>query len=167
MVLTVLTIAGSTYPVWLRLGMLRKPLVQQAGVDHTEGSLARQALKGAGIRGLNPKVFLLFLALPPQFTGPTGSWPVAGQIVTLRLVHVASCAVIYTGVGSGALAVLGTRPTAARTVIRFPALLDLEPGLSQIPTAMVGAYLEGSAHAFAMRTFAPGIGVAETRSAAA
>jgi len=43
-------------------------------------------------------------------------------------------------------------------------VLDLEPDLSQIPTAMIGAigaYPEGSEHAFEMRTFAPGVGVAE------
>jgi PhzF family phenazine biosynthesis protein len=43
-------------------------------------------------------------------------------------------------------------------------VLDLEPDLSRIPTAMVGAigaYPEGSEHAFEMRTFAPGVGVAE------
>ena len=43
-------------------------------------------------------------------------------------------------------------------------VLDLEPDLSRIPTAMVGAigaYPQGSEHAFEMRTFAPGVGVAE------
>ncbi|MFC9689175.1 PhzF family phenazine biosynthesis protein [Kribbella sp. NPDC056951] len=43
-------------------------------------------------------------------------------------------------------------------------VLELEPDLSRIPTAMVGvigAYPDGSEHAFEMRTFAPGIGVAE------
>lgn len=43
-------------------------------------------------------------------------------------------------------------------------VLDLEPDLSLIPTAMVGAigaYPDGSEHAFEMRTFAPAIGVAE------
>ena len=43
-------------------------------------------------------------------------------------------------------------------------VLDLEPDLSRIPTAMVGAigaYPEGSEHAFEMRTFAPGVGVVE------
>ncbi|RJT74401.1 PhzF family phenazine biosynthesis protein [Arthrobacter cheniae] len=43
-------------------------------------------------------------------------------------------------------------------------VLDLDPDLSLIPTAMVGAigaYPEGSEHAFEMRTFAPGVGVAE------
>ncbi|WP_394525647.1 PhzF family phenazine biosynthesis protein [Paenarthrobacter nicotinovorans] len=43
-------------------------------------------------------------------------------------------------------------------------VLDLTPDLSLIPTAMVGAigaYPAGSEHAFEMRTFAPGVGVAE------
>lgn len=43
-------------------------------------------------------------------------------------------------------------------------VLDLEPDLSQIPTAMIGAigaYPEGSVHAFEMRTFAPRVGVDE------
>ncbi|GAA2804067.1 PhzF family phenazine biosynthesis protein [Saccharopolyspora taberi] len=43
-------------------------------------------------------------------------------------------------------------------------VLDLEPDLSRIPTAMVGAlgaYPRGSEHAFELRTFAPGAGVAE------
>ncbi|MFE3051107.1 PhzF family phenazine biosynthesis protein [Streptomyces albidoflavus] len=43
-------------------------------------------------------------------------------------------------------------------------VLALDPDLSLIPTAMVGAigaYPEGSGHAFEMRTFAPGVGVAE------
>jgi PhzF family phenazine biosynthesis protein len=43
-------------------------------------------------------------------------------------------------------------------------VLALEPDLSRIPDAMVGAigaYPEGSEHAFEMRTFAPRVGVAE------
>lgn len=43
-------------------------------------------------------------------------------------------------------------------------VLALEPDLSVIPRSMVGvigAYPEGSEHAFEMRTFAPGVGVAE------
>lgn len=43
-------------------------------------------------------------------------------------------------------------------------VLALEPDLSLIPDAMVGAigaYPEGSPHAFEMRTFAPAVGVAE------
>jgi PhzF family phenazine biosynthesis protein len=43
-------------------------------------------------------------------------------------------------------------------------VLDLEPDLSLIPEAMVGAigaHPIGSEHAFEMRTFAPGVGVVE------
>ncbi|GAA2173239.1 PhzF family phenazine biosynthesis protein [Arthrobacter parietis] len=43
-------------------------------------------------------------------------------------------------------------------------VLDLEPDLSRIPTAMigaVGAYPDGSEHAYEMRTFAPALGVPE------
>ncbi|MFP5314055.1 MAG: PhzF family phenazine biosynthesis protein [Actinomycetes bacterium] len=43
-------------------------------------------------------------------------------------------------------------------------VLDLEPDLSQIPTAMIGAigaYPEGSEYAYEMRTFAPAAGITE------
>lgn len=43
-------------------------------------------------------------------------------------------------------------------------VLDLEPDLPQIPTAMIGAigaYPEGSEHAYEMRTFAPAVGIVE------
>jgi threonine/homoserine/homoserine lactone efflux protein len=75
-------------------------------------------LKGFGVGGLNPKVFLLFLALLPQFTDPDGRWPVAAQILCLGMVHVASCAVVYTAVGVGGRVVLQARPAAARVVSR-------------------------------------------------
>jgi PhzF family phenazine biosynthesis protein len=52
-------------------------------------------------------------------------------------------------------------------VVQLPTaeeVLALKPDLSVIPTAMVGAigaYPDGSEHAFEMRTFAPGVGVPE------
>ncbi|MER8069782.1 PhzF family phenazine biosynthesis protein [Streptomyces sp. NPDC094034] len=52
-------------------------------------------------------------------------------------------------------------------VVQLPTaeeVIALEPDLSLVPTAMVGvigAYPEGAEHAFEMRTFAPGVGVAE------
>ena len=118
-IMTVLTVTGALYLVWLGIGTLRKPPTPQQDTGPREGSWWRQALRGAGISGLNPKVFLLFLALLPQFTDPSGSWPIATQIVTLGLVHVLSCAVIYTAVGLASRAVLRTRPAAARAVTRF------------------------------------------------
>ncbi len=119
LVMTVLTVAGAAYLVWLGIGTLVRPSAPQAGAEQAAGSWARQVVKGAGISGLNPKLFLLFLALLPQFTDPDARWPLAVQIVALGLVHVASCAVVYTGVGTGARRVLRTRPAAARMVSRF------------------------------------------------
>jgi threonine/homoserine/homoserine lactone efflux protein len=117
LLLSVLTAVGAAYLVWLGIGMLIHPAAPQTHTENPSVSWLRQAAKGAGISGLNPKVFLLFLALLPQFTNPNASWPVAVQV--LGLVHVASCAVIYTGVGTGARRVLRARPTAARSLTRF------------------------------------------------
>jgi threonine/homoserine/homoserine lactone efflux protein len=63
-----------------------------------------QALKGAGVSGLNPKALLLFLALLPQFTDVAYAWPMPVQIMVLGLVHTLSCAAVYSGVGVGARA---------------------------------------------------------------
>jgi threonine/homoserine/homoserine lactone efflux protein len=79
---------------------------------------ARSSRKPPGHGDRSAEAFLLFLALLPQFTNPNAPWPVAIQIVTLGLVHVASCAVIYLVVGAGARQVLGARPGAARIVSR-------------------------------------------------
>ena len=118
LLLSVLTAVGAVYLVWLGIGMLARPALPQAGVDETPRSWLREAAKGAGISGLNPKVFLLFLALLPQFTDPNAAWPLTLQIVVLGLVHVTSCAVVYTGVGTGARRVLRARPAAALAVTR-------------------------------------------------
>jgi len=118
LVMTALTGAGAAYLVWLGIGGLTRPSPPQAGAEQAAGSWALQAAKGAGVSGLNPKVFLLFLALLPQFTDPDAAWPLAVQITVLGLVHVANCAVVYTGVGAGARLMLGARPAAALAVTR-------------------------------------------------
>ncbi len=63
-------------------------------------------------------MFLLFLALLPQFTDPNAKWPIAGQIVALGLVHIATCGVVYLAVGASARAALRTRPNVATAVTR-------------------------------------------------
>src|SRR5687768_8174901 len=90
LVLTLLTVVGAAYLVWLGIGTLTDPMGPLAGAEQAPGSWTRLALRGFGISGLNPKVFLLFLALLPQFTDPSAAWPLGGQIVALGLVHVAS-----------------------------------------------------------------------------
>ena len=83
-VLTLLTVAGTAYLIWLGVMMLvRHSSPPQAAVAGVPQSWVRQALTGLGISGLNPKVLLLFLALLPQFTDPGASWSLATQIVLL------------------------------------------------------------------------------------
>ncbi|MCO1337825.1 lysine transporter LysE [Kocuria polaris] len=119
--LTTLTAAGCVYLVWLGIAVLARPAVPRVhdGAQPPGAvGVPRQILAGAGISGLNPKVFLLFVALLPQFTDASTGWPVAGQIGALGLVHVVGCGVVYASVGLAARRVLGARPTAARVVSR-------------------------------------------------
>ncbi|WAT01609.1 LysE family translocator [Rouxiella chamberiensis] len=118
-VLSALTLAGAGYLLWLGIGMLRHPSLPRAEEGEDVGSRKKWALKGLCISGLNPKVFLLFLALLPQFTDTHASWPLPLQMSALGLVHVFSCGVVYLLVGYGASAVLKTRPRAAQRVSRI------------------------------------------------
>lgn len=117
--LSVLTVAGAGYLLWLGLNMLAHPATPHAERVQQSGSWTRWAFKGLCVSGLNPKVFLLFLALLPQFTDATTSWPLPLQMLALGLVHTISCGVVYLLVGFGSQAVLGARPVAARRVSRF------------------------------------------------
>ncbi|EJM50849.1 MULTISPECIES: LysE family translocator [unclassified Pseudomonas] len=117
--LTVLTVAGAAYLLWLGLNMLAHPATPHSDDVQTSGSWKRWAIKGLCVSGLNPKVFLLFLALLPQFTDTTAAWPVPMQMIALGLIHTVSCGVIYLLVGFGSQVVLQARPVAARFVSRF------------------------------------------------
>ncbi|WP_235436602.1 LysE family translocator [Arthrobacter sp. RIT-PI-e] len=119
MVLTVLTIIGAAYLVWLGITMMISSAGPTASSDRVSSSAFRQLARGFGVSGLNPKVFLLFLALLPQFTNPSGHWPVAMQIIALGLVHTLSCAVVYMAVGLASRRVLASKPSAARIVTRL------------------------------------------------
>ena len=118
MILTVLTLAGALYLLWLGVGMFRHPPVPESGVGQASDSWSRCAWKGLCVSGLNPKVLLLFLALLPQFTDPLSTWSIPTQIFALGALHAFSCGVIYLLVGFGAKAVLQTRPSAAKNVSR-------------------------------------------------
>jgi threonine/homoserine/homoserine lactone efflux protein len=137
LVLTALTAAGAAYLIWLGIGMLRHPAVPQSSDAGSTGSWLRQAVKGAGVSGLNPKLFLLFLALLPQFTDPQGSWPIAVQIVALGLVHMTSCAVIYSLVGTSARRVLRTRPAAAQLVSRISGIVVIVLGAALLAEQLI------------------------------
>lgn len=127
--LTVLTVAGSLYLIWLGVGALRHPAVVHADTDTASGSTWQWWLKGFGVSGLNPKVFLLFLAVLPPFIDPRAPWPLSLQISVLGLVHVASCAAMYFAVGYSADRLLRSRPIAARIVSRVSGVAMIGIGL--------------------------------------
>lgn len=131
-VLTALTVAGAGYLVWLGVTTLVRPPAPWAGDMQETDTWVRQAVKGFGVSGLNPKVFLLFLALLPQFVEPGARWPLAVQTVVLGLVHVVSCSVVYTAVGTGSRLVLRTRPAAARAVSRVSGTVMVVIGVALV-----------------------------------
>jgi len=114
--LSALIIAGAAYLLWLGIGILRHPSVPQASHNRATHSWGQWVLKGLFTSGLNSKVFLLFLALLPQFTDPHARWPVPVQMIVLGLVHLVTCSIIYTILGNCSRAALQTRPHAARLV---------------------------------------------------
>lgn len=68
-------------------------------------------------------MFLLFLALLPQFTNPTASLSVPVQVMALGLVHIMSCGIVYLIVGFSSQAVLQTRPSIAQVINRVSGFL--------------------------------------------
>lgn len=114
--MSALTLVGALYLLWLGATSLLRSSVQGTSEPTAPAGRARTFAKGAGVSSLNPKLLLLFLALLPQFTDPGGAWAMGAQMLALGLVHVFTCAVIYSGVAFGAGAVLTERPRAARAV---------------------------------------------------
>lgn len=119
LVLTVLTVLGAAYLLWLGLttlfGRVRRVAADGASVV---GSPAAQFGRGALVSGINPKGLLLLLALLPQFTTPAG-YPSSVQMLVLGGLHLADCAAVYFAVGLLARHVLRSRGRAAGIVTRL------------------------------------------------
>lgn len=137
-VMMAMTVAGAAYLIWLGIHLLRYPSTPQVGEAEESASWLRWAIKGACISGLNPKVFLLFLALLPQFVEPGSAWPAPAQIIALGLVHTLSCAVIYLLVGFSSKAVLRARPRAALFVSNFSGVAMVMVGLTLLTEQAFG-----------------------------
>ncbi|MER6063525.1 LysE family translocator [Streptomyces sp. NPDC004059] len=117
--LTVLTVAGAGYLLWLGWGVLRRPAVPGAADEVQAAGEGRLFLRGATISGLNPKGLLLYLSVLPQFLTLRGAHlPVPVQTAALGLLHMACCAAVYLTVGALSRVLLSARPTAARAVTR-------------------------------------------------
>ncbi|HDS8777181.1 TPA: LysE family translocator [Klebsiella michiganensis] len=132
--LSTLTLLGAGYLMWLGIAILRHPPMPDTQ-QHSAGSWNRWAIKGLCISGLNPKVFLLFLALLPQFTDPQGSWSVTQQMLILSSLHLLTCTLVYLVVGYCSRAILTTRPHVAY-------LISILSGSIMILTASILIYGE-------------------------
>ncbi|MEV6763640.1 LysE family translocator [Streptomyces sp. NPDC051105] len=117
--LTVLTVAGAGYLVWLGWSVLRRPAVPVEEGEAAAGTEGPDFWRGAAISGLNPKGLLLYLSVLPQFLVTKGDHaPVAVQTAVLGALHMAACAAVYLAVGTLARRLLSARPRAARAVTR-------------------------------------------------
>lgn len=117
-ILTVLTLLGAAYLLWLGGNILIHPSVPTSGDD--QGSSAMKWLvRGFAVSGVNPKALLLYLALLPQFTSRSAEWPMSAQIGALGFVQIVNCALVYSLVGLGSSIVLRTRPKVSRLISQF------------------------------------------------
>jgi threonine/homoserine/homoserine lactone efflux protein len=87
--LTVLSVVGASYLIYLGISLLRHPGSLHArgssdpdgpDTDRRPASASRAptrspVLRGIGVSGLNPKGLLMFVALLPQFADTNGTWP--------------------------------------------------------------------------------------------
>ncbi|PPQ40262.1 Threonine/homoserine/homoserine lactone efflux protein [Rhodoblastus acidophilus] len=117
--MNVFSIVGAAYLAWLGGQLLIAPPTPGAIDAQWAVTWVDWVAKGFCVSGLNPKVFLLFLALLPQFAETSANWPVPAQILALGAVHIINCGVVYLLVGYGSQAVLRSRPRAARLIGRL------------------------------------------------
>ena len=92
-------------------------------------SKAATVAQGASVSLLNPKVYLMFLTLVPQFVSQSSPLTDTAQLLVLGLIHVATCGVLYLGVAHGAGALLLSRPRAATAVTAASGLVMIVLGL--------------------------------------
>ena len=121
--LTGLTLGGAGYLLWLGISMLRQSFDSSTSLSTPTSSLINDSglhwlIRGTCVSGMNPKVFLLFLALLPQFTDPRGDWSLPEQMLTLGGLHLVSCGIVYLVVGYGAKQLLSCRPQASCWLMR-------------------------------------------------
>jgi len=129
-VMTLLTLSGAGYLFWNGVQMLINPAFVRQSHDNNEQTHRDLFIKGTCISGLNPKVFLLFLALLPQFTDPHSSWPFSAQLLVLGGLHVVSCCAVYLFVGFFSKWVLSTRPAVSMIISRASGVFMLTIAIS-------------------------------------
>ncbi len=129
--------------------------LEAGGVPRTSGRIVQECAAGLVEVRQGEEGVLSFAAPPTRRSGDLDPGHLTSVIAAMGLARDQVIAHQWVDNGPG-WAVLQVRSAEE--------VLALEPDLSQIPTAMIGVIGEhpaGSAHAFEMRTFAPGVGVVE------
>lgn len=117
--LSVLTVGGGGYLVWLGAATWRHPARLPGPGEGPARSRWATVGRGMAVSGLNPKGLMVFVALLPQFADPEGSWPMPAQLTILGLAFTTTCGAVYLAVAATARRLLRARPTAARLVSRI------------------------------------------------
>jgi threonine/homoserine/homoserine lactone efflux protein len=126
-ILTVLTVIGAAYIIWLGVSTLLElrggtgslvPGAADTAAD-TAGAVRHSGLssylRGMGVSSINPKGLMLLLALLPQFLTDDG-WPSGIQMGLLGGIFILEILVVYSGVAVAARARLADRPRLATAV---------------------------------------------------
>ena len=93
-------IAGALYLIFLGVKSI-KGANDKLNVAQADRSYTSSLVKGFVISGLNPKAFLLYLSLLPQFIVVDAMFPVWLQMLIMGLILVLNCALVYTLLGFG------------------------------------------------------------------
>lgn len=114
-----IAVLGSLYLLYLGFGAIRTRAegFGEAPELHQISS-PRQIFKGFGVSGSNPKVYLIMLAVLPQFIDAQGTWPPSLQLLLLGCIHILGCFMVYSLVGFSAQRLLRSRPGAALMVTK-------------------------------------------------
>lgn len=141
-VMTALTAVGALYLLWLGVGMFRHPGRIAGGSGAADDTRRGWWLRGACVSGLNPKVFLLFFALLPQFVRTSLPLPAEAQMLVLGAFHLATCTLVYLGVGFGAEILLKSRASLAVLAGRFSGAMMTFVGTSLL-YEQISPYIQG------------------------
>ncbi len=118
LIMDTLVILGSLYLLWVAFSLIGNPSSSLGSETHSAKVSRRWVLKGIGVSGLNPKVYLLLLALLPQFIDSRSSWPPTIQISVLGGLHLINCGLVYGSVSCSSRKLLQSRPVTARIISR-------------------------------------------------
>jgi len=117
--LNALSLLGGGYLIWHGAMTVAKPARPGDPASGSPGSHWKTFLKGVGVSGLNPKALMMFLALLPQFTDTSWSWPMTGQLSALGMIFTVTCAIFYLCLGSVAQQLFRKRPGAGPVISRL------------------------------------------------